>query len=165
VNVSSFSCVCEAPRWARSSTGRRAIDGAALRAELRARVLEHFTPLLAAFHAPVGCGSRALWRAATDQWAGAVWHMGLALGDEERAVAEATTLLPGGTPPFRGGADFWRIPLPGGDTRLTRTTLQCCRYYTLQPMPQGCGAQPEACITCPRTGADERVRRLIASEI
>jgi len=79
----------------------------------------------------------------TDDLVSGIWHLGRTLGQEDEAVAAATTLLPSPspTPPFPGGADFRR--LTGGDGRQypTRTRMGCCLYYTICPA--------EAFLTCP----------------
>jgi FhuF 2Fe-2S C-terminal domain len=123
-----------------------------LRARLRAVAAEHFTPVLAAFAPPTRCGHRALWNAAADQLAGGLWHLGSTLGCEQRAVAEVAALLPGGTPPFHSPAGIRQVRLPDGACVFTRTRAHCCLYYTLRP--------GETCLSCPRIGESERLRRL-----
>ncbi|WP_280723916.1 (2Fe-2S)-binding protein [Kitasatospora sp. MAA4] len=124
-----------------------------LRAELRAAVVAHAAGVLEAFRPVVKRGDRALWGMVTDDLVSGIWHLGRMLGDEERAVAEAAVLLPGGPPPFPGGAAFRRLPgTDGRSHHLTRTRLGCCLYYTIRPA--------DTCVTCPRTGDAERVRRL-----
>jgi hypothetical protein len=124
----------------------------ALRAELRAAVAEHMRPLLAAIGPHVRRGPRALWGMVADDLISGIWSLGRTLGQEERAVRSAAELLPGGIPPFPGGAGFRR--LAGGDGRsyLTRTRIGCCLYYAIRPA--------EVCLTCPRVCDAERVRRL-----
>ncbi|MFE6865635.1 (2Fe-2S)-binding protein [Kitasatospora sp. NPDC057692] len=132
-----------------------------LRAELRAAVVAHAEPLLAAFAAPTRRGTRALWGMVTDDLASAIWYLGKRLDacapgpgatGEDTAVAAAGAVLPGGTDPLPGAADF-RL-LRGGDGRghHTRTRLGCCLYYAVEPA--------RACLTCPRTDDEERLRRL-----
>jgi hypothetical protein len=70
------------------------------------------------------------------------------LGEEDRAVAVASAVLPGDTPPFPGAAGFRRL----ASGPWTRTRAGCCLYYAVQP--------PDACLTCPRTTDAERLRRL-----
>ncbi|MEU9073512.1 (2Fe-2S)-binding protein [Kitasatospora sp. NPDC048538] len=124
-----------------------------LRAELRAAVVGHLEPLLAAFAAPTRRRDRALWGMVTDDLASAVWYLGRMLGDEDAAVAAAGALLPGGTLPLPGAADFRRLHTPDGRGHHTRTRLGCCLYYAVGPAAT-------ACLTCPRTGDEERLRRL-----
>lgn len=136
----------------------------ALRRDLRDTVAAQAAPVLDAFapylrrpsfrQAGRRRGIAALWAAATDQFASAVWSVGRALGEEERCVAEAQALLPGAAPPFRGGAGFRRLALGGDRSVLTRTRNGCCRYYTLAGQPP--------CLTCPRIDDAERRRRLDA---
>ncbi|WP_231978495.1 (2Fe-2S)-binding protein [Streptomyces sp. TLI_053] len=132
-----------------------------LRAELRAAVVTHVEPLLAAFAAPTRRGTRALWGMVTDDLASAIWYLGKRLdesagsavpAEEDAAVAAAAAVLPGRTDPLLGAADF-RV-LCGGDGRThhTRTRLGCCLYYAIEP--------GRACVTCPRTGDEERLLRL-----
>ncbi|WP_035793199.1 (2Fe-2S)-binding protein [Kitasatospora mediocidica] len=125
-----------------------------LRAELRAAVAAHVAPVLEAFRPVVKRGDRALWGMVTDDLVSGIWYLGRMLGEEERAVAEATDLLPGGPAPFAGGAGFRRLPGTEGRSHLTRTRLGCCLYYTIRPA--------DTCVTCPRTGDAERVLRLEA---
>ncbi|MFF7633416.1 iron-sulfur protein [Kitasatospora sp. NPDC008050] len=126
--------------------------GSELRAELRAAVAEHAEPVLAAFRPVAKRGSRALWGMVTDDLVSALWYLGRELGREEDAVARAEEVLPGGTAPMVGSADFRRLTGSGGAEHLTRTRLGCCLYYVVRP--------EDTCITCPRTGDEERVRRL-----
>ncbi|MBO1417226.1 (2Fe-2S)-binding protein [Streptomyces sp. FH025] len=72
--------------------------------------------------------------------------------EEDAAVAAAEALLPGGTLPLPGAADFRRLRTPDGREHHTRTRLGCCLYYAVEP-----GAA--ACLTCPRTTDEERLRR------
>ncbi|MEV7599550.1 (2Fe-2S)-binding protein [Kitasatospora sp. NPDC089797] len=164
-----------------------------LRAELRAAVVAHLAPVLAAFAGPTRRRDRALWGMVTDDLSSAVWYLGRMLDaewaaadgvgtdraveggtategtveggtveggtaedagtvGEDAAVAAATALLPGGTLPLPGAADFRRLRTPDGREHHTRTRLGCCLYYAVEP-----GAV--ACLTCPRTGDEERLRR------
>ncbi|MER7703259.1 (2Fe-2S)-binding protein [Kitasatospora sp. NPDC097605] len=132
-----------------------------LRAELRAAVVAHAEPLLAAFATPTRRGTRALWGMVTDDLASAIWYLGKRLdacapgpgsAQEDAAVAAATAVLPGRTDPLPGAADFRPLRGEDGRTHHTRTRLGCCLYYAIEP--------DRACITCPRTGDEERLRRL-----
>ncbi|MDY0810898.1 (2Fe-2S)-binding protein [Kitasatospora purpeofusca] len=132
-----------------------------LRAELRAAVVAHVEPLLAAFAAPTRRGTRALWGMVTDDLASAIWYLGKRLDEsagsavpveEDAAVAAATAVLPGRTDPLLGAADFRVLCGEDGRTHHTRTRLGCCLYYAIEP--------DRACITCPRTADEERLRRL-----
>ncbi|MER7752171.1 (2Fe-2S)-binding protein [Kitasatospora sp. NPDC097643] len=123
-----------------------------LRAELRAAVVAHVEPVLAAFAAPTRRRDRALWGMVTDDLASAVWYLGRMLGREGAAVAAAGALLPGGTLPLPGAADFRRLRTPDGRDHPTRTRLGCCLYYAVKP-------EAQACITCPRTTDEQRLQR------
>ncbi|MGW6915251.1 iron-sulfur protein [Kitasatospora sp. NPDC054939] len=123
-----------------------------LRAELRTAVVTHVEPLLEAFAKPTKRGTRALWGMVTDDLASAVWYLGRMLGEEEASVAAATAVLPGGTLPMPGAADFRILTGPTGRTHHTRTRLGCCLYYAVQA--------DAACLTCPRTCDEDRVERL-----
>ncbi|MGW2250462.1 (2Fe-2S)-binding protein [Kitasatospora sp. NPDC001660] len=124
-----------------------------LRAELRAAVVAHAEPLVAAFAGPTRRRDRALWGMVTDDLASAIWHLGRMLGEEDAAVAAAEAVLPGGTLPLPGAADFRRLHTPDGRCHTTRTRLGCCLYYAVAP-------DAVACLTCPRTSDEERVSRL-----
>ncbi len=123
-----------------------------LRAELRAAVADHITPVLALFQSPLKRGQRALWGMATDDLVSGVWYLGRMLGEEEAAVRAAAVLLPGDTLPFPGTAGFRRLAGTEGRSHLTRTRLGCCLYYAIRPA--------DTCVTCPRTCDTERVHRL-----
>ncbi|MFD8701997.1 (2Fe-2S)-binding protein [Kitasatospora sp. NPDC059648] len=142
-----------------------------LRAELRAAVVAHLEPVLAAFAGPTRRRDRALWGMVTDDLASAVWYLGRMLDargtsvevgecaagerptvEEDAAVTAAGALLPGGTLPLPGAADFRRLRTPDGRGHHTRTRLGCCLYYAVK-------ADAPACLTCPRTGDEERLRR------
>ncbi|MFD4655315.1 (2Fe-2S)-binding protein [Kitasatospora sp. NPDC058444] len=124
-----------------------------LRAELRTAVVAHLGPVLAAFAGPTRRRDRALWGMVTDDLASAVWYLGRMLGEEDASVAAAGAVLPGGTLPLPGGADFRRLHTPDGRAHHTRTRLGCCLYYAVGPAAT-------ACLTCPRTSDEERLRRL-----
>lgn len=124
-----------------------------LRAELRAAVVAHLGPVLAAFAGPTRRRDRALWGMVTDDLASALWYLGRMLGEEDASVAAAEAVLPGGTLPLPGGADFRRLHTPDGRAHHTRTRLGCCLYYAVGPAAT-------ACLTCPRTSDEERLRRL-----
>ncbi|RST04743.1 (2Fe-2S)-binding protein [Streptomyces sp. WAC05374] len=151
--ASGFACLPDDP--AAGLPGTRVLGHEeALRAELRAAVADHVRPLLAAAGPYVRRGPRALWGMVTDDLVSGIWYLGRALGEEERAIAAATELLPAGLPPFPGGAAFRVLHGAEGRRYPTRTRLGCCLYYTLEPA--------QACLTCPRTCDAERVRRLDA---
>ncbi|MGW3041413.1 iron-sulfur protein [Kitasatospora sp. NPDC001159] len=133
-----------------------------LRAELRAAVVAHLEPVLAAFAGPTRRRDRALWGMVTDDLTSAVWYLGrmlgaqdaaLAVAEEDAAVAAAGALLPGGTLPLPGAADFRRLRTPDGREHHTRTRLGCCLYYAVKP-------EALACLTCPRTSDGDRLHRL-----
>ncbi|MFJ7905744.1 (2Fe-2S)-binding protein [Kitasatospora sp. NPDC096204] len=124
-----------------------------LRAELRAAVVAHLGPVLAAFAGPTRRRDRALWGMVTDDLASALWYLGRMLGEEDASVAAAEAVLPGGTLPLPGGADFRRLRTPDGRAHHTRTRLGCCLYYAVGPAAT-------ACLTCPRTSDEERLGRL-----
>ena len=127
-------------------------DEEALRAEVRASVAEHLTPVLEAFRPRMRRGSRALWGMATDEITEGLWYLGHLLGEEERAKHEAGLLLPGGTTPYAQGAGFRELAGPQGELLTTRDRASCCLYYTLRP--------EDTCVTCPRTCDAERIARL-----
>jgi hypothetical protein len=122
--------------------------------DLRSAVAAHCGPVLAAFRPVVRRGPHAMWGMVGDDLVSALWYLGRTLGDEDRAVAAATAVLPGGTPPFPGAAAFRRLTGADGRSHVTRTRHGCCLYYAVRP--------DEACATCPRTCDAERLRRLEA---
>ncbi|MEV7524239.1 (2Fe-2S)-binding protein [Streptomyces sp. NPDC091371] len=151
VPAAGFACLPGDP--AAHLPGARVVaDEEALRAELRAAVADHVRPLLAAIGSRVRRRDRALWGMVTDDLVSGIWYLGRALGQEERAVREATELLPTAIAPFPGGADFRRLADREGQLHPTRTRLGCCMYYTLD--------SARACATCPRTCDAERLRRI-----
>lgn len=149
--ASGFACLPDDP--AALLPGARVLGHEeALRAELRSAVADHVRPLLAAVGPYVRRGPRALWGMVADDLVSGIWYLGRTLGEEERAVRDATALLPTGLPPFPGGADFRVLSGRQGQRYPTRTRLGCCLYYKLEAA--------QACLTCPRTCDAERVRRL-----
>lgn len=154
VAPTAFDCLPDDPDaddpGARVTAGHDALYAAAREA---ARV--HAAPLTEAFGAELRRGPWALWGTVTDQLVGGLWYLGTLLGEEERGVAEAQALLPGGTPPFAGSADFEHLDLPGGGTVPTRRRLSCCLLYTVAP--------DAVCLTCPRLRASERASRVAGS--
>ncbi|MGA5700418.1 (2Fe-2S)-binding protein [Peterkaempfera bronchialis] len=143
--VESFACLPDDP--AAGLPGARVVaDEAALRAELLAAVAEHLEPVLTAFRPRLRRGPRTLWGMATDELVEGLWYLGSLLGEEERAAAELSALLPGSTPPFAGGADFRHLDQgPDRAPMRTRTRVSCCLYYTVRPA--------EVCFSCPRNCA------------
>lgn len=151
LRAGDFACLPGDP--AAGLPGARVLAGEdELRAELRAVVAEHVTPVLAVFQGALKRGPHALWGMVTDDLASGIWYLGRMLGEEDAAIRAATALLPGDTPPFPGAAAFRRLPGTDGRTHPTRNRLGCCLYYAIRPA--------EACLTCPRTCDAERVRRL-----
>lgn len=150
VAPTAFDCLPDDPD-ADDPGARVAATRDALYAAARESARAHMAPLTEAFGAELRRGSWALWGTVTDQLVGGLWYLGTLLGDEERGVAEAQALLPGGTPPFAGSADFGRLELPGGSVP-TRRRLSCCLLYTVAP--------DAVCATCPRLRDAERATRL-----
>ncbi|MEU6854250.1 (2Fe-2S)-binding protein [Actinacidiphila alni] len=160
VRARSFACLPGDP--AAALPGARVLpDEAALRDELRAAVAEHLGPILTGFGPRLRRGPRALWGMATDEITEGLWRIGQLLGEEERAAAELSALLPGGTTPYAGGAAFRELTAPIGTDEpsptvtRTRDRLTCCRFYTISPA--------DACTTCPRTCDADRIRRLVSA--
>jgi hypothetical protein len=157
VRPAGVSCLPGDPAARRP--GVRAVAGeAALRDELRSALAEHLTPVLDAFRPLLRRGPRALWRMASDEITEGLWYVGRLLGEEDRATADLAALLPGGTPPYAGGAAFDppaapcapttpATPAPGG-SGPSRTRLTCCLFYTVSPAG--------ACAGCPRRRAAAR---------
>ncbi|WP_371478438.1 (2Fe-2S)-binding protein [Kitasatospora sp. NBC_00315] len=151
VRPGEFACLPGDP--AAGLPGVRVLAGEdGLRAELRAVLAEHLAPVLAVFRRPLKRGPRALWGMATDDLVSGIWYLGRMRGEEDRAVREATALLPGDTAPFPGAAGFRRLAGADGRDHRTRTRLGCCLYYAIRPA--------DTCLTCPRTCDAERLRRL-----
>jgi hypothetical protein len=141
VRVTEFSCLPDDP--AVDHPGARVVaDEEALRAAVREAAADHLGPLLAAFGPRMRRGPRALWGTATDELTEGLWYLGQLLGEEERARAEASALLPGGTAPYSGSAAFRPGCGPDGEAETTRDRASCCLYYTLRP--------EDVCGTCPR---------------
>ncbi|HWM40751.1 MAG TPA: (2Fe-2S)-binding protein [Streptomyces sp.] len=151
VRIEEFACLPGDP--ARDSPGARVVpDEEALRAEVRAAVAEHLTPVLDGFRLRMRRGRRALWGMATDEITEGLWYLGHLLGEEKRAMREAGELLPGGTTPYVQGAAFRELTGNRGELLSTRDRASCCLYYTLRP--------EDTCVTCPRTCDAERIARL-----
>ncbi|QHC24802.1 (2Fe-2S)-binding protein [Streptomyces sp. GS7] len=154
VRVGSFGCLPDDP--AAGLPGARVVaDEAALRAEVRAAVAEHLGPVLDGFRPRMRRGPRALWGMASDEIVEGLWYVGHLLGEERRAVAELARLLPGGSAPYVGSAAFRELTGPDGQALPTRDRASCCMFYTLRP--------EDTCVTCPRTGDADRIKRLTAT--
>ncbi|MFE9441887.1 (2Fe-2S)-binding protein [Streptomyces sp. NPDC006602] len=123
-----------------------------LRAALRMAVADHMRPLLAAIGPTVRRGARTLWGMVCDDLVSGIWHLGRMLGQEGAALRAATEVLPAPVPPYPSGADFRYLVGDDGRRHATRTRAGCCMFYAIRPA--------EACVTCPRTGDAERLRRL-----
>ncbi|WP_031075204.1 (2Fe-2S)-binding protein [Streptomyces sp. NRRL S-118] len=156
VRVRTFACLPGDP--AAALPGARVVpDEEALRAEVRAAVVEHLEPVLDGFGPRMRRGKRALWGMVTDEVVEGLWYLGHLLGEEPRAMAELELLFPGTTAarPYVGTAGFRELTGPGGESLPTRDRASCCLFYTLRP--------EDTCVTCPRTCDADRVRRLSAS--
>jgi hypothetical protein len=149
----AFSCLPDDPA-AGDPRARVVPDEEALRDAVRQAAADHLGPVLAGFGSRLRRGRRALWGMATDELTESLWYVGHLLGEEERAVAEAGLLLPGGTAPFPGSAAFRELAGPAGEALRTRDRVSCCMFYTLRPQ--------DTCVTCPRTCDADRVARLSA---
>ncbi|WP_328912752.1 MULTISPECIES: (2Fe-2S)-binding protein [unclassified Streptomyces] len=153
VRGTSFACLPGDPA-ARRPGARPVPTQAALRDELRAALAEHLGPVLDGFRPLLRRGPRALWGMATDEIIEGLWYIGELLGEEDRAIAELTALLPGGTAPFAAGAHFRagiRTDDPSVPVEASRNRLTCCLFYTISPT--------DACGTCPRTCDTDRIGR------
>ncbi|MDT9692536.1 (2Fe-2S)-binding protein [Streptomyces sp. P9(2023)] len=157
VRIDEFACLPGDP--AAELPGARVVpDEAALRAEVRDALAEHFESVLGGFGPRMRRGKRALWGMATDEIVEGLWYIAALLGEEERGMAELELLMPGTAKPFAGTAGFRELPgagEPDGTPRSTRDRATCCFFYTLRP--------EDTCLTCPRTCDAERVRRLAAT--
>ncbi|WP_435242482.1 (2Fe-2S)-binding protein [Streptomyces cucumeris] len=154
VRAGEFACLTDDP--AAALPGARPVaDEEALRAELRAAVAEHLGPVLDGFRPRMRRGSRALWRMAADEITEGLWHVGGLLGEEQRAVAELTALLPGPGDLYPAGAAFRELAGAEGGPAVTRNRASCCLFYTLRP--------DEPCLTCPRTADADRIARRVAN--
>lgn len=153
VRIESFACLPDDP--AATAPGARVVpDEEALRTEVRSAVAEHLQPVLEGFRPRMRRGSRALWGMATDEITEGLWYLGHLFGEEERAMAEAGQLLPGGLTPYAQGSRFRALEAPDGRRLTTRDRASCCLYYTLRPQ--------DTCVTCPRTCDAERIERMTA---
>ncbi|GAA1944077.1 iron-sulfur protein [Kitasatospora viridis] len=112
-------------------------DRPALDLALRTAFADRLDPLFTAFGPQLRRGSRPLWGLATDELTEGLWFAAGLLGEEARAVAALSALLPGRTAPFTGGAGFRSTP-----TGPTRTRVSCCLFYTVSPTAP--------CAGCPR---------------
>lgn len=158
VRPRSFACLPDDP--AAALPGARVVpDEQALRDALLAALTEHLTPVLDGFRPRLRRGPHAMWGMVTDEIAEGLWLIGRLAGEERRAVAELSALLPGGTTPYAGGAHFRELPASGGPgetaatASVTRDRLTCCLFYTISPA--------DACAACPRTCAAARIGRLV----
>lgn len=151
VRIEEFACL-PGDAAAQSPGARVVPDEEALRAEVRAALAEHLTPVLEGFRPRIRRGPRALWGLATDEITEGLWYLGHLLGEEKRAVHEAGLLLPGAVLPYAQSAGFRQLTGKSGELLPTRDRASCCLYYTLRP--------EDTCVTCPRTCDAERIERL-----
>ncbi|RPF38863.1 iron-sulfur protein [Streptomyces sp. TLI_185] len=138
--LASLPCVLTAPQEEQ------------LRAALRIAVADHMRPLLSAIGPVARRGARSLWGLVADDLVSGIWYLGRMLGQEGAAVRAATEVLPIAVPPYPGGAAFRYLTGNDGRRHTTRTRTGCCMFYAIRPA--------EPCVTCPRTGDAERLRRL-----
>ncbi|WP_374985133.1 (2Fe-2S)-binding protein [Streptomyces fradiae] len=151
VRVREFACLPGDP--AAALPGARVVpDEEALRAEVRAAVAEHLTPVLEGFGPRMRRRGRALWGMATDEVVEGIWYVAGLLGEEPRAMAELELLLPRTAKPYVGPVGFRELTAPDGRSFPTRDRASCCLFYTLRP--------EDTCVTCPRTCDADRLRKL-----
>ncbi|MFJ6571165.1 (2Fe-2S)-binding protein [Streptomyces sp. NPDC091292] len=154
VRVEEFACLPDDP--AATLPGARTVpDEEALRAEVRDAVAEHLAPVLGGFGPRMRRRGRALWGMATDEIVEGLWYIADLVGEEPRGMRELEALLPGATKPYVGTPGFRTLTGPQGESLPTRDRASCCLFYTLRP--------EDTCVTCPRTGDEERVTRLCAA--
>ncbi|MFF4802951.1 (2Fe-2S)-binding protein [Streptomyces sp. NPDC001351] len=123
-----------------------------LRAALRMSMADHMRPLMSAIGPVARRGARSLWGLVADDLVSGIWYLGRTLGQEADAVRAATEVLPIAASPYPNGADFRHLTAADGRRHITRTRTGCCMFYAIRAA--------EACLTCPRTGDVERLRRL-----
>ena len=92
---------------------------------------------------------KALWGMVADLVAEAFAWVGPALDVEDEARAFAHEMLDG-SPPISGTANFFAMEHDGGSV-AARVRNACCLYYRTGGI---------ACLACPRTTREERLRRL-----
>ena len=127
-------------------------DDRALAAWLRAGIVGHLAPLVAALRERCRRGERALWASVEDTCSGLLLWTGESLGDPAAACGLAGLIL-GAEPPLAGPAVYVEVTHAGG-SELLRHRNGCCLAFRCE---NGDGV---ACLTCPRTSMDERRRRL-----
>jgi hypothetical protein len=162
VRTGEFACLPGDP--AAALPGARPVHSpAALREELRAALDEHLAPVLSGFGPLLRRGPRALWRSAYDEITEGLWYIGRLLGEEDRAVAELSELLPDESrfrrtgpaapvgPPVAPPAAAGRTARADAPSCAARERLTCCLFYTVSPS--------DTCAGCPRTRAAARIRR------
>jgi hypothetical protein len=124
-------------------------DEATLAAVLRAQVRGHADHFLARYRPAARLPRRSLLGAFFDGLDTGLWLGG---PDGEQALADASAVLPGGTPEFRDASTLHPLTDARGRVHLTRRSVSCCYYFHLD-------AAGEACFTCARTTDGERRRR------
>jgi ferric iron reductase protein FhuF len=130
------------------------VDGEALRDALHDEVVDHMRPVVAAFRAETPLGSRVLWLITADMIAGAFQLAGEALGQEDRAIAEAKLVLGRPSSPLRSPRISFRRYEHLGDHRTLAVRASCCLSYRLD----GSGY----CMSCPLLAEPERIERVNA---
>jgi hypothetical protein len=98
--------------------------------------VENFTPMIDALQARTGLSPVAQWRLVADGIAGAFLEAGLALGEQERAMAAALAVINGaGSPLSFDAMHYQRISAICNGVaveRVFRLRSGCCLYYRTQ---------------------------------
>jgi hypothetical protein len=129
-------------------------DENALAARLRAEVRAHADDFLASYRPGARLPRRDLLGAFFDGVDVGFWRDDSSTGPTiEDSIAAARAVLPGATPEFADRSSLYVIEDADGVEQLTRSRVSCCSYYRVS-------AIGEACTTCPRTSAEERLRRV-----
>jgi hypothetical protein len=121
---------------------------------LRARLLESligFTePLIAAHHAWSRFSRHALWAMATSSWAAQFASVARQLGDENRGLHEARTLLAMAPEIKRAAPELYEVN-SAGNSRTCQKLRACCLYFK--------SGKRQFCACCPIIPDAERLER------
>ncbi len=131
-------------------------DEVALAEVLRAQVRAHADDFLTDFRPSTRLPRRGLLGAFFDGLDTGIWFGGdPGAGAADRILAEAATVLPGGTGQFRDASSLYRFTDLRDREHVTRRRMGCCYYFKV-------AVDELPCATCPRVDDAQRLERYSA---
>lgn len=148
-----FSVLAEAPA-ADTRYVRVVPDETALRDMLHDEIVDHMSPIVGAVRARIPLSARAQWLEVADRVGSALHLVGRSIGEEERGIHEAESLVHRPGSPLDSPRSRFVTYEHLGQRRTVKLRGACCLSYRI--------AAQGYCMTCPLIGEEERGERVRA---